>query len=179
MVKKKKIFNIIKESLNNFLYFFKRKYRQIKNVIRWIPIVWKQFDFDYNYALDAFKFQLEKTADFLESDKAHTVEAKNNASRIRMVLRLMEKVYNEEYACEYQEQIKELYGESRFEFVPSIKREGCFEMEEIYDIKYSNKQLKEIEIKKQELFKKSEEKQKRAHKLLWELIEHNIQNWWD
>ena len=47
-------------------------------------------------------FQLLKTADFLESDKACTVQAKNSASRIRMIVRLMEKVYNEDYSCEYQ-----------------------------------------------------------------------------
>ena len=32
---------------------------------------------------------------------------------------------------------------------------------------------------KRKLFKESIDKQKRAHKLLWDFIEHNIQYWWD
>jgi hypothetical protein len=32
---------------------------------------------------------------------------------------------------------------------------------------------------KKELIKESREKQKRAHKLLWDFVEHNIQYWWD
>jgi len=163
----------------NFLYFFKRKYEQIKNLFKWIPVIWKQYDFDYGYALDAFKFQLSKIADFLESDKANTVEAKNSASRIRMIVRLMEKVYNEDYGCEYQSQIEELYGKTKTEFVPSLKNPNHYQMEEIFERKFSKKEIDEIKLKKKELFNKSQEKQKRAHILLWKLIEHNIQNWWD
>ena len=52
-------------------------------------------------------------------------------------------------------------------------------MEEIFERKFSKKEIDEIKLKKKELFNKSQEKQKRAHILLWKLIEHNIQNWWD
>ena len=44
-------------------HFLKRKIWQIKNVFRWLPIIWKQYDFDYHYSLEVFKFQLKKQAD--------------------------------------------------------------------------------------------------------------------
>jgi hypothetical protein len=37
----------------------------------------------------------------------------------------------------------------------------------------------EIRERRDKLWIKSYEKQKRAHKLLWKLVEHNIQHWWD
>ena len=91
----------------------------------------------------------------------------------------MEKVYNEDYGCEYQSQIEELYGKTKTEFVPSLKNPNHYQMEEIFERKFSKKEIDEIKLKKKELFNKSQEKQKRAHILLWKLIEHNIQTWWD
>jgi hypothetical protein len=37
----------------------------------------------------------------------------------------------------------------------------------------------EISEVQKKLFLESNEKQKRAHKLLWKFIEHNIRHWWD
>ena len=128
------------------MYWVKRKIRQIKRVIGrikrvidFLPLIWNGFDWDYLYAIQLFQKQLERTASFLESDKAYTLSAKTNAQKIRTAIRLMDIVYEERY------------------------------MEEFFD---SNS--KDIEE-----YKRVIEKQKRAHKLLWDFIEHNIQYWWD
>ena len=94
------------------MYWIKRKYRQIKRVLDFIPIIWKGFDFDSYYAKELFKHQLKRQADYMESDKAFTMCAKFHASRIRTAIRLMEKVENEDYGCEYQDKLKELYGDN-------------------------------------------------------------------
>lgn len=153
------------------LYYFKRKYRQIRNIIKWIPILWNQFDFDYRYALNVFTFKLEQIADFMESDKACTMSAEHRASRIRMVLRLMKKVYDEDYGCEYQDQIERLYGPRYWIFDPQF--------EHMFEFPYTTEKLEEIKKVEHELFMKSNAKQQRAHKLLWKLVEHNIRGWWD
>jgi len=159
-------------------YWFKRKYRQIKNVFRWLPIIWKQYDFDYRYSLEVFKFQLQKQAEFLESDRAVTLCAKDKAKRIRTILKLMDKVYEDDYACEYQKILKEMYGNNVLDwrFEDTGRGDGSSYLRHEYE-KWDN--AEEISQTKDELFKMSHEKQKRAHKLLWDLIEHNIQGWWD
>src|SRR5210317_2234617 len=93
------------------MYWVKRKIRQIKRVIDFLPLIWNGFDFDYRYAIDLFRKQLERQAKFMESDRAMTLSAKQNASKIRTAIRLMDKVYDEEYGCEYRNKLKELYGE--------------------------------------------------------------------
>lgn len=125
---------------NNFTYFFRRKYRQIRKTLDFIPLIWNSYDFDYTYSIELFKKQLERTASFLESDKAYTLSAKTNAQKIRTALRLMDIVYDEKYVDEF------------LDSYDGNDREG---------------------------FKRVIEKQKRAHKLLWDFIEHNIQRWWD
>lgn len=107
------------------VYWIKRKYIQIKRTLSFLPIIWRGYDWDYEYAIELFKHQLKRTADFLESNNSYALSAKTNAQKIRTAIRLMDKVYDD-YVEDY-----------------------------------------------------TYEKQKRAHKLLWDFIEHNIQNWWD
>lgn len=173
----------MKDILSEMKYFFTNNYRKIHNIIRWIPIMWKQYDFDSQYAIEVFKFQLQKTAKFLESDRAVTMCAKQRAMRIRTVIKLMDKVYDKEYGCEYQDKLKEMYGDDvlDFHFTPLEDKPGYSEM----NWKFEKDETKSEELRNEirevhdRLFKESHEKQKKAHRILWTLIEHNIQSWWD
>jgi len=163
-------------------HFIKRKIWQIKNVFRWLPIIWKQYDFDYNYSLEVFKFQLQKQAEFLESDRAVTLCAKDKAKRIRTVIKLMEKVYEDDYSMEYVDKLKELYGKDVLEvsFVEtgdttfndfSGKTEKLFSMRYKYETWDNVDEIKKV---KEQLIKGSHDKQMRAHKILWSLIVKDI-----
>jgi len=163
------------------IYFFKRKYRQIRNIIKWIPVLWNQFDFDHIYATDVFKFQLLKMADFMDSNKACCVGAKDRAQRIRMVVRLMDKVYNEDYSLEYHDKIEEIYGKGilDFSFEDTFDGAGSKFLKYKYELTETPEKQKEIKETVSRIMKECYDKQARAHKLLWNLVEHNIQYWWD
>jgi hypothetical protein len=122
------------------MWWIKQKYQQIKRVIDFLPMIWSGNDWDYFYSLELFQKQLERTATYLESDKAVTQNAKIQAQKIRTALRLMDIVYDDTYITEFLDGDDSENGD---EFVKVMK------------------------------------KQKRAHKLLWDFIEHNIQKWWD
>tara|TARA_B110000503_G_scaffold136816_1_gene219863 strand:- start:362 stop:682 length:321 start_codon:yes stop_codon:yes gene_type:complete len=62
-----------------------------------LPIIWRGYDFDYAHAIELFKYQLERTADLLESDKAYTINSNIHAQKIRTAIRLMDIVYEEKY----------------------------------------------------------------------------------
>ena len=163
--------------LHNIHYFFIRKRDQFRNLRRWLPLVWNKYDFDYSYSIDMFKRALLDQAEFMESDRAHGVSAKDDAQRIRTVVRLMEKVYNDSYSLEYQDKLKELYGDDvlDFDFV------DC-EFNNLHELKWSYKDrpnAEEIDKLHRELLKESVAKQERAEKLLWKLVAHNIRSWWD
>ena len=163
--------------LNNIHYFFRRKRDQFRNLRRWLPLVWNKYDFDYSYSIDMFKRALLDQAEFMKSDRAHRASAKDDAKRIRTVVRLMEKVYDDSYSMEYQDKLKELYGDDvlDFDFV------DC-EFNNLHELKWSYKDrpnAEEIDKMHTELLKESVAKQERAEKLLWELVAHNIRSWWD
>ena len=161
--------------IQDIKYFFKRKYRQIERVIDYLPVIWRGFDFDYQYSLELFKKQLERQAKFFDSNDVYNSASKTNAQKIRTAIRLMDKVYNDEYQTEWVDKIKEQYGSDILDwgFEDTGRGDGTSYL------KYKYEDLNTRSKIKKQLIKESREKQKRAHKLLWDFIEHNIQYWWD
>jgi hypothetical protein len=164
-------------------YFFRRKWEQIQRVIDFLPIIWKGYDFDYRYSLELFQHQLKRQADFLESKRAMTVEAKNNAKRIRTAITLMKKVYDEDYGMEYMDKIDALYGKTHYDFVPTdnVKEYGAgtYTLKIWNESAVNDEHQKEIDEVSHQMMIASNEKQEKAHRILWEFIAHNIRHWWD
>ena len=161
----------------------KRFIRRVRRVLDFLPIIWNSYEFDYRYSIDIFKKSLERQADYLESTKSHTVSASHNASRIRTAIRLMDNVYDDYYSTEYFDELHEMYGKSFFNFVPTdnVDENGdpYYTLEVTYENARDDDHNKEINEISREMMLKSNDKQKRAHKLLWDFVEHNIQHWWD
>ena len=182
------------------IYWFKRKYIQVKRVLDYLPIIWNGFDWDYKYATDLFAHQLGRMADHFESDEANTMSAKDNAKRIRTTLKLMKLVGDEEYAMEYIDyEVVESY------FVPCKDGKGYSNMEtnhisETYDEffkkyplihkralngegiwgkRYNADNATDFELKRNIAMNVAYLNQERARKTLHKLIERNIQSWWD
>lgn len=164
--------------MNSISYFIRRKYEQIRRLIDYLPLIWNSYEFDYRYSVDIFKKSLERQANFLESSKAYTVGSTYNASRIRTAIKLMDKVYNEDYSLEYMNKMEELYGKDVMElrFVEKEDDNRFFTMVANYE-EWDN--AEEVEVTLNKLMMESQRKQERAHKLLWEFVEHNIRRWWD
>jgi len=161
-------------------WYIRKFIRKVKRLIRYIPVIWNSYDFDHRYATELFRMKLEDIADFMESDRAMSVSAKEDAKRIRTAIKLMDKVYDEGYGTEYQDKLRELYGEdvSDVEFVEHSYENGqkYYRMKRKYEDWDNCDEIKEMETK---LFKESHLKQNKAHRILWKYIEHNIQRWWD
>jgi len=163
--------------------YIKQFIRRVSRVIDFLPIIWKGHDFDYRYAIELFQYQMERTADFMESEKSMTKDANIRASRIRTAVELLEKVYNDEYSSEWQDKLKNLYGENviDWEFI-ELDVKSNYDGQPLYEIKWEYEKWdnsEEVENVKQQLFKESKEKQQKAEKLVWEFISHNIRYWWD
>lgn len=162
----------------------KQFFRKLKRVWQFLPHIWRGYDFDYIYSIDLFKYQLERTADFMESDKAMTVDANVRAKRIRTAIKLLNKVYDDEYGLEYMDTIEKLYGKTHYDFI-ELTEKSNHNGEPLYELKLRNElavdeeHQKEIDEVRNQMMNHSNDKQKRAEKLVWEFISHNIRGWWD
>ena len=155
------------------MYLLKDKLNRFLKVIKWIPIIWKSNDYDYEIAVYFFKEQLKDISKFLKSEKAVTESSSIKAMRIDTICRLIDKVYREDY-LDYEDKLIEKYGV------------GVFELElggspYYFGFDQPNDWNSPINIKKdrEKFYKESIEKQNKAHRILWKLIEHNIRDFAD
>jgi hypothetical protein len=162
------------------IYHIKRLFRNLKRMYQLVPIVWNSYDFTYHSSLEFFKFQLNNIAENLESENSVTLSAKHNASRIRLVIKLIDRYYLDEYYIDkFYDELEKKYGKVDFEFIPTDESKEWFEMIEVFENDLTEEEKKQYFIDKENMFKKVLEEEKKAKKLIWKLIEHNIQSWWD
>lgn len=74
----------------------KRFFRRVRRVIDFLPIICKGEDYDYYYSIELFRYQLERTANYIE-ERGHLANADDVVKEIRIATTLLEDVYEEKY----------------------------------------------------------------------------------
>lgn len=162
-------------------------FRKVKNMFRWFPIIWKDEDWDSHFIFEIFKFKLKNQAKYIGSRDIHT-RAKRDAEIMMLCVRLMDKIQNDHYGIEYLN-----YEESKFNFIPIEGTTSSeLEIEHISDNldDYFNKYpLIYKEVVSQHIHKNPDKHKiamymsrinhDRARKLLFKVMERNIERWWD
>lgn len=161
------------------MWRIKQFFRNIIRIIKWVPRLWNNEDWDHNYALYVFRFKLSDIADYIEKN-GHLENGKNKVSRIRTAIRFIDKVYgDDDYLSEYHKEFDALYGERIMVNNPVPGKPDLTTIEFKFIKDYTDEELEDIKKHRELLFNEAIKKQKRAHKLLWDFIEHNIEDWWD
>lgn len=163
----------------------------IKSIWYWLPIIWKDRHWDSYYIFKIMKHKIKAQSQYIGERDIHT-RAKRDAEVMMTCVRLMEKVQDGFYGGEYLD-----YYKTKHWFEPTDK-EGFSTwesrtLEETFDDYFAKYPL----IHKRVLdgegpFKPNGEYEKeriamniasinheRARKLLFKLMEQNIEKWWD
>ena len=164
------------------MYRVKQFFRRIHNLYRWFPIIWKDQDWDHYYIFEVLKFKLKNQAEYI-SNRGNHLSAKHDAEIMMLCVRLIEKVQDEYYGCEYQDYCKidiKFIDSKSYPDMHEIEVETISERYDEYFKKYPRiyNQVK-IEDKHRTAFYIARENEKRAHKLLFKILEQNIERWWD
>jgi hypothetical protein len=167
----------------------------IKNIFKYFKIIWNDRDYDHSYIFDLLRFKLEKQSKYI-NDKGRFISSSRNAELMLLTSRLIELIKDDVYDTEYLD-----YYESKIEFVPIEGRDGLFGMEEIminenfddyfkkYPLQYKkalNGELnrftrEEGESKNKKIYAMeiAQENHNRCRRLLFKILENNIEKWWD
>jgi hypothetical protein len=175
-------------------YYHKDISNGIKNLIHWFPTIWKDRDYDQHYIYEVLLVKLEKQAKYILEKGIH-VDANRDVERMLLCARLCRIQQKDLYHSEYMD-----YFKKEYEFVPTDETEKWFSMEdtlvwENYDeylAKYPrqhkrvllgeiNRFNKPIEQKdKQEIAMEiALENQNRSLKLLFKILDQQINRWWN
>lgn len=69
---------------------------RIKNIIRWIPILWKDRDWDQYYIFEILKTKLKFQSEHLRKSGCHW-NSEYDANKIDLCIKLIDRVQNEYY----------------------------------------------------------------------------------
>lgn len=112
-----KLFNKIDDSFKRFFewlgWIIRNITRSIKNVIRWLPIIWKDRDWDYSFIFTILQTKLKHQSEYIDRMGNHE-SAKRDAEVMMLCIKLIDKVKDEYYGMEYVE-----YFKSEYEFIDS------------------------------------------------------------
>ena len=177
------------------------------NIYNWLPIIWKDRNWDYRYIYTILEKKLELTREEIVSSNRHQDIDDNENKYITICLNLIDKVSNEDYGCEYFDYLKE-----EMNFIPYKKEvndldDELFEGEDP-EQEYLQMETKVLENNLDEYFKLrpaaykrflktdkgknidkgndrylaimfSDYNQERAKKLLFKVLANKISSWWD
>ena len=90
----------IKDQIRSIYFSTRQIIRKTKNVLRWLPIIWKDEQWDHYYIFEILKHKLIIMSNAIRENGNHTM-ADYDADRMMLAVRLIEKVQNEDYLMEF------------------------------------------------------------------------------
>jgi len=176
-------------------YYHKYFKQGVKNIIYWFPVIWKDRNWDGHYIFEILQHKLKAQSNYIGRRDFHT-RAQLDAKRMRLCISLIKKVQEEDYTMEYMD-----YAKDRVWFTPCEDRPGSslYNSEEVwekYDEYFKKYPLVYKRVLKGEgvftLNGRNDSDMKRviaqniahlnhdrARKLLFKIMEENIEGWWD
>ena len=74
--------------------------RRLINLFRWLPIIWKDEQWDHYYIYEILKHKLVIMSNSIRTKGNHTL-AEYDANKMMLAVRLIDKVQNEKYILEF------------------------------------------------------------------------------
>ena len=175
-------------------YIHREIARGFKNIWYWFPVIWKDRHWDSHYIFDIMMHKIKAQSKYIGDRGIHT-SAERDAEVMMTCVRLMKLIQDETYSSEYSD-----YHNTKHWFEPADK-EGYSTwesriLEEDFDGYIKKYPLIEkrvmkgegifqldgedsLEIKQRIAMNIGQINHNRARKLLFKLMEQNIEKWWD
>jgi hypothetical protein len=184
-------------------YFF----ISIKNLIRWFPVIWNDRDWDSAFIFYILRFKLLNQAKYIGDRKFH-MDSEKDARNMRICVALIDKIESEFYQNEYMDyHVSEYNWIPADKWVPigddlenidvdhdenfDFKRLEILLKEESFDLYFAKYKRAYKEVTKTETYIfRNDTKNKiamnisfynhnKARKLLFKILESQIERWWD
>jgi len=176
-------------------YYHKYFKQGVKNLWYWFPIIWKDRDWDEHFIFEVMKHKLKSQANYIGRRDFHT-RAQQDAKRMRLCVKLIDLCQEEPYSIEYADYHKDRVWFTDVEDRPGNSLYNSETLWENYDEYFAKYPLVYKKVMKGEgpftLHGRDEKdikhiiamniahiNQERVRKLLFKIMEENIEGWWD
>ena len=162
-------------------WFFIRLSMSIKNVIRWLPVIWRDKDWDESFIYKILQFKLKNQAEYIATRDWH-IRAKRDAEIMMTCVRLIDKINEEYYGMEYFEYYDydmDFGVGSRMEFKSTRDDLDTYYAKYPLTFKKIVAQYGDARDRSSTALLMGDDRQRKARKLLFKILDENIETWWD
>lgn len=151
--------------------------KKLLKIIKWIPILWKDEDWDHSYFIAIMRFKLERMFEFFNSSRSVTNwnTHKSELKALRICIEILKRKENDFYFNTFSKLI-----DTGVKFIPIndpvIKNQLSDEDIYMIDPKWEISSNMPLYEKKSNLANAAE---KDRNKLLYKLLEVYVESWWD
>jgi len=149
----------------------------IKNLFKWIPVIWGDRDWDQYFLLEILRFKISNMEQFFRK-LGHHVEANKDANNMSMCVEALHRIIEEDYNKEGFKEHNKKWGKSSWRTIDSDKK-GFKELL----IERPNVKTKEDEEQERKDFRYCLKEEERLTKqdidYLFDMLKKHIREWWD
>ncbi len=166
----------------------------VKNLWKWFPVIWKDRDWDSHFIYEVMRFKIGNQSKYIGEHDRHT-RAKRDSEMMTLTTRLIQRCQDEYYDLEYMD-----FHEWKLNWLdvdgrPDLKEMDIEDVSDNFDeyFKKYPRQYKKVLSGELNRFRRevghgnrkvyameiAHENQDRCRKLLFKIMERNIEGWWD
>ena len=158
-------------------WFYDVKYG-IENIFLWLPIIWKDRNWDHCYIYTVLRHKLHLTEKQIR-EYGHHVHNERDADNIKVCVNLLDRLITDEYYEMAFKRHEEKWGEAEFRFEDV---EDNPELQSLH-IDHPNVRTKEDEEQERKEFRRASEHEAKLREqdldMLFTNMRKYIQTWWD
>jgi hypothetical protein len=143
----------------------------VANLIKWLPVVWKDRDWDFTSVYDILRFKIENMSNYIDNRKTF-VGYENEVKYMRLCKKLIGLISDDYYLTHYLDMVEAKWGPYNY-----VKDS-------------SGKFFKHIKVKTQEdkedcdrmtteMLELATKMNAKAKRLLYHILEEHLEKWWD
>jgi hypothetical protein len=177
-------------------YYHKDFYNGVKNLIKWLPIIWKDRSYDHSYIFKILEHKLTIQSEYI-GNKGNHLSSKRDAEIMMVCVNLIKKIRDKYYDSEYYDYHQSTYWFEDLKNKPgfstwhsNIESEEFSKYFEKYPLVYKRVLNGEgifpfkdndtaIENKMRIAMNIAHINHDRARKLLFKIMEENMERWWN
>lgn len=156
----------------------RRFIERIRHVFHWLPIIWRDHDFDHAYLYDILIFKLENMQKFFASEYAWTSDAEKHALELFVAVEMLKKLRVNYFEEETMEEHDEKWGNlfAWHEDIPG-KDFSILHLERPLAVTQEEKELEREEFRARIL--NAQEVHEKLRSKAFKFIADHIETWWD
>lgn len=172
--------------MKNIYYDLKRIFRSFftscRNLIKWLPIIWQDRQFDHWYFYTIMEHKLDMMIQYYNKDVHKIglpyVGMESDIRYMKIAKRLIKILKDDDYMMEVYDKHYKKWGDPKFE-MKDIEGSEYSQMEFNMENVNTPEEREQERIESEIMYNIYTTKTQKAKKLLWKIFEEKLERWWD